>query len=151
MASSSSLVLGIISAPPVSTVAAGSAFTLTATNDDVVFGTTSPTVTLSAGTYLISVNLQTSFAGATYVAVQSVTYNLRRTNNTAADIAGTTFSQSLPIVTTITVAAPSTSIANIVYVASAGDVIGVRGILSATPSAGSVTCSAATISALKVG
>lgn len=139
-------------AADVQTVAAGTAYTLTASNADVAFGTTSPTVTLTvAGTYEISVTIGTQLSGASFAAAQSVSYNLRRQNNTPADLAGSTFSAPLSTVavTTVTDAAPTITIASFQYATSATtDIIGIRGVVSATPSLGSVTCNAATISAV---
>lgn len=133
------------------TIAAGTAYTLTASNADVAFGTTSPVVTLSAtGTYLISATIQTQLTGASFAAAQSVSYNLRRTNNTAADLSGTTFSAPLSTVaiTTVTDAAPAITISYLYTTSNATDTVGLRGVISATPSLGSVTCSAATINAV---
>lgn len=132
------------------TIASGTAYTLTASNADVAFGTTSPIVTLGAtGTYLISVTIQTQLSGASFAAAQSVSYNLRRTNNTAADISGSTFSAPLSTVaiTTVTDAAPAITITYLYSTTNATDTVGIRGVVSATPSLGSVTCSAATINA----
>lgn len=139
-------------AADVQTVAAGTAYTLTASNADVAFGTTSPTLTLTvAGTYEISVTIGTQLSGASFAAAQSVSYNLRRQNNTPADLAGSTFSAPLSTVavTTVTDAAPTITIASFQYAtASTSDIIGIRGLVSATPSLGSVTCNAATIGAV---
>jgi len=127
-------------ASDVQTIAAGTAYTLTGSNAAVTFGTTSPTVTL-----------QTSLVGATYAsAFNSVTYNLYRTNNTPAAIPGTTFSNILNMValTTQTITGPSESTSVLYTTANTSDIIGVQGLVSATPSAGSATCSAATINAV---
>lgn len=137
-------------AADVSTVGAGTAYTMTNSVANVVFGTTSPTVTLTAaGTYLIQYTAQTSLAGATYAGVQSVNYLMNRQNNTPATIAGTSFSGVLPIVTTTTDLSSSVSCAGVLYTtANTNDIIGLQADVSATPSAGSVTCSGATITAV---
>lgn len=137
------------------TIAAGTAYTLTASNADVAFGTTSPTVTLAnAGTYMLVATIQTSLVGATYAAAfQTVSYNFRRTNNTAADLSGSTFLATLNMValTTQTIPGPVITINLGKYVTTnTTDVIGLRGVVSATPAAGSVTCSNATITAIRL-
>lgn len=136
------------------TIASGTAYTLTASNADVAFGTTSPNITLgAAGTYLVTATIQTSLVGATYAAAQKVTYNARRTNNTPADLSGTTFSgpTSTVAITTVTDAGPTITLSFTYNTANTNDIIGLRGVLSATPSVGSVTCSAATINYLWIG
>lgn len=134
------------------TVAAGTSYTLTASPADVIFGTTSPiTPALGAtGTYLVTATIQTSLSGATYASAAQVNYNLRRTNNTAADISGTTFGAILtPVaITTITEIANTITISYLYTTANTTDTIGIRGVVSATPSAGAVTCSNATINAV---
>lgn len=139
------------SAASVMALAAGTAYTLTGSNADVVYGTTSPTVVLSApGTYLLSAVIGTQLSGATYAAAQQVSYNLRRQNNTAADITGSTIVSGLTTVaiTTVTTQAGAVTIANILYSTIAStDIIGIRGFVSATPSAGSILCNSAVITA----
>lgn len=137
-------------AASVSTVAAGTAYTMTGSLANVAFGTTSPSVTLVAtGTYLIGYSAQSSLVGATYAAIQQVNFLMNRQNNTPATIAGTSFSSNLPVVTTVTDSGPSVSCAGILYTtANTTDIIGLQADVSATPAAGSVTCSAATITAV---
>lgn len=135
----------------VTTVASGTAYTMTASFVNVTFGTTSPTVTLGrAGTYFIHYAVQTSFVGATYASLQQVNYLMNRQNNTPATIAGTSFSSNLAVITTVTDAGPNVSGFALYTTAGTTDIIGLQADVSATPSAGSVTCSAATITAIWV-
>lgn len=72
--------------------AAGTAYTLTATPAALDFGTTDPVISLGqAGTYLILASVTEDAAGA--VANYVSTYKLRRTNNTAADVTGSTITR----------------------------------------------------------
>lgn len=132
----------------IQTVASGTAYTLTTSYADVTFGTTSPTVTLiNAGTYSIYITLQTSLVSAT-TTTQSVSFKLRRTNNTAADLSGSTFGNPLPVATITSELGPTTTIGPIKYTtANTNDVIGAQGIISASLGAGTATVTAATITA----
>lgn len=126
------------------TIAAGTAYTLTNAFAALDFGTTDPVITFTrAGTYLLTADVQTALVGATFAAVQSVSFKLVRTNNTPADI-GTARSAMLPIVTTATVAGPSVRV-QFLYTASVGDIVTIQGLVSNAPSAGSITASAAQI------
>lgn len=63
----------------------GTAFTIPASQADVVFGTSSPTVTItSPGTYLISGGINFGPSGATTSTVTAVYLGVKRTNNSAA-------------------------------------------------------------------
>jgi hypothetical protein len=135
-------------AADVSTTATGTAYTMTASAATVVFGTTSPVVTLTAaGAYNLTVTIKTALVGATYAALQTAGYGLYRTNNTPGALS-TTFQCILPICTTTSLGAGTVTIADIPYTtANTNDTISIQGILTATPSAGSVTCSGVTITA----
>ena len=136
-------------AADVQTIASGTAYTLTGSAATVTFGTTSPVVTLGvAGTYQITAVIQTSLAGATYAGVQTATYTLYRSNNTPATLSGSSFALLLPIVTTTTDPAGTTTISMQYTTANTTDTITVQGALSSTPSAGSVTTSGVTIGAV---
>ncbi len=129
--------------------AAGTVYTLTNTAAAVVFGTTSPIISPSEpGTYRISGSVTIEYVGATFVATQDVTLTLRRTNNTPANLADGTTIYKLQIVTTLTGTA-----ATIYWEASqyattnTDDSLTIFADVAATPSAGSVTISAASIKA----
>lgn len=79
----------LVHAPsPLSVYAAGTAYSLTITPALLTFGTTSPTLTINKpGTYLIRARAQVVRNNSTHIADHTVTLKLRRTNNTAADLA----------------------------------------------------------------
>ncbi len=133
------------------TIAAGTAYTLTATSAAVAFGTTSPIITFSnAGTYWVSCDIQYSYVGSTFAANRQFDAKLRRTNNTPADVSGSTFSEFVPVMTTITNAGPHTHIGPVLYsTAGTTDTIQVFADISTLPSAGTVTVSACTITAMR--
>jgi hypothetical protein len=138
----------------ISTVASGTAYTLTASMAAVDFGTTDPVVTLSGGTsqkWAIFATIQVNYVGATFAANQTVSAKIRRTNNTAADLTDSTRSDLLDVVTTLTSVGPSISLGPIYYTPSGtADALQVYATLSATPSAGSMTITGVTITAIPV-
>lgn len=135
----------------IQTVASGTAYTLTATSAAVTFGTTSPIVTLAnAGTYWISFDIQYSYVGATFAANRQFDEKLRRTNNTAADVTGSTFSEFVPTLTTITDAGPHAHVGPVLYTtANTTDTIQVFADISVLPTAGTVTVTNCTITAMR--
>lgn len=132
-------------------VASGTVYTLTTSYAALDFGTTDPVLTITnAGTYAIYVEVQTSLVGTT-ATTQTVSFKLRRTNNTAADLSGSTFGVHLPAATAETGLGPSISIGPIKYTTTnTDDSITVQGILSASLGAGSVTASSCTITAIRM-
>lgn len=131
--------------------AAGTAHILTSSAALLDFGTTDPTITIAtAGTYLIQGRALLRYNAATYAANQSATLNLRRTNNTPADIANTTTTALLRVITATTDTVGVMPLPPVIYTATAGDVISVFGSVSATPSAGSVDCTEASIVAVRI-
>lgn len=130
--------------------AVGTAYTLTGTSAQLDFGTTDPIDTINqAGTYLIFATVGVLYSGATYAGAQTVTFKLRRTNNTAADLTGASRAVELPVLTTYT-GGDIVSLPPVIYTATLGDVIGLFGILSATPAAGSVQTTSADIVAIRL-
>jgi hypothetical protein len=96
-----------------------------------------------------TVNLK--YTAATFAANQTATIKLRRTNNTPADVTSASTISTLRIITTITDNVGSIKIPPVLYTtASATDIIQVFGQLSATPSAGSVQATEASIIAIRV-
>lgn len=132
--------------------AAGTVYTMTNTAAQIVFGTTSPAITLdTAGTYLIYARVRLDAVGATYAANQLATIKLRRTNNTAADLTGATAGFNMPIITTITQTLGDILIPITVYTtANTTDIIQVWGSVAATPAAGSITVNEAEIIAIRL-
>ena len=131
---------------------AGTAYTLTASSAAVTGGTTSPSVTLgAAGTYLMRASGTTIYSGATYAAPQTVTFILRRTNNTAGAIASATTTVQMRIVTTVTDNAGGFTIPDVIYTtANSTDIVTIYAQLSATPSVGSVQVTGAGITAQRL-
>lgn len=130
--------------------ATGTAYTLTASSAALDFGTTDPNLTIATtGTYLIIANVGVKYNGATYVAAQTVTFKLRRTNNTAADVANGSRAVELPVLTTFT-GGDVMTLPPVIYTATAGDIVTIFGILSSTPSAGSVLADSAELVAIRI-
>ncbi len=129
--------------------AAGTVYTLTATPAELNFGTTDPILTITEpGTYRVSGHVTLEYVGATFAATQDVTLKLRRTNNTAADLTNGTTIYKLQIVTTLTgTAATIYWEASQYTTANTDDSLRIFADVAATPSAGSVTASAAFIKA----
>jgi hypothetical protein len=130
--------------------ASGTAYTLTASAQQLAFGTTSPGITIqNAGTYQIVGRAGIKFNGSTYGAAQTITLKLRRTNNTAADLSNSARAVTLPVLTTYT-GGDVMETQEAIYTAAAGDIIQLFGSVSALPSAGSVQADSAEIIALRI-
>lgn len=131
------------------TVAAGTAYTLTGSSAAVVFGTTSPTITLpSTGTWKFFVTIQTTYAGAT-VTLQNVNVKIRKTNGTPADLTASSWSQPIPSATLLSADGPQVNIGPCAYTGTSGDTITIFANLSGLPSLGNITITKAVISASK--
>ena len=130
--------------------AAGTVYTMTASAAQIAFGTTSPQVTLDAGTWIIFAYARLDAAGATYAGNQLATVKLRRTNNTAADLTNASTGFNMPIITTITQTLGHLHIPNVIYTATQGDIIQLYGLVAATPAAGSITVNEAQIVAIRI-
>jgi hypothetical protein len=131
----------------------GTVYTMTAAAAAIVFGTTSPAITLpEKGTWLIEAEVQYRYEGATFAAARTVTLKLRRTNNTAADIGDDgTKTMLTGITTTITDAAMQVYIPPTPYTTTAeDDAVTLFSDVSVLPSAGTFTVVDAWIRATKV-
>ncbi len=108
------------------------------------------TLTGSAGkTYLLTALVRLDYVGATFAANQTVTVKIRRTNNTAGDIATSTF--MLAIVTTITYTAGQVAVIAFPYsTAGISDVVQVFVSVSVIPSAGALNVVEAAITAARL-
>ena len=74
-----------------SVYASGTAYSLTITSALLTFGTTSPSLTIDkAGTYRIYARAQVTRNNSSHVSSHTISFKLRRTNNTAADITNST-------------------------------------------------------------
>lgn len=131
-----------------SIVAAGTAYALTATPAALNFGTTDPVLTLAdAGLYELDFSVIFQFLGATFAASGTITFKIRRTNNTAADIAGAPVAIPTGIVTTLTTGPAQVNSPKVLYNATAGDILTIFGDVSVLPSAGSVEVTGAVLRA----
>jgi hypothetical protein len=137
---------------PLSVYATGTAYTLTAVNAKVDFGTTDPALVITQpGTYMLTGSVKIALVGATFAANQTVTVLIRRTNNTPANIANTTFTYTVPIVTTITQTLAIVNLNEVHYATvNADDNLEIWADVSATPSVGSIQISAAHVTAVRV-
>lgn len=131
-------------------IAAGTVYTMTASQALIDFGTTDPTITIAnAGTYLIWGFAHLKLNAAT-ITNQTATVKMRRTNNTATDLTGGTTTAVLPIATTSTLDGGYLMTPVVVYTATAGDIISLFGALSGAAGAGTVTCVEANICAIRI-
>ena len=137
---------------PITVYAAGSVYGLTDSSALIDFGTTDPTITIDkAGTYSIRARVTANFNGATFGTNQTATLKLRRTNNTAADITSSDVDADTGVITTETSHFITIDLPEVVYTTTnSDDIISIYGLLSATPSAGSVDITEASIIAIKL-
>lgn len=143
--------LGIKTANPLSVIAAGTLYALTNAQAAVDFGTTDPSLTLTApGQYLILAAGQLDYNAATFAAVRIATMKLRRTNNTAADLASATAVMKTGIITTLTYTLGQFFIPALYTTANSDDAIALFGGLDTAPTAGSLDVAAAKIIAIRL-
>jgi hypothetical protein len=130
----------------------GTAYTMTNSAAAIVGGTTSPTITLpAAGTYFIYSDLDMNEVGATYTGGQTATLEFYRTNNTPGVLTSSPAIFTFPPITTQTASAATMNVHGLIYTTTnSNDVVTVYGVLSATPSAGSITISGGGIYALRL-
>lgn len=135
-----------------STVAAGTAYSLTATPAALDFGTTDPAITIAvAGTYMINARVKVDYNGATFAASQDMTFTLRRTNNTAADLTNGESVLGTGVTTIETSTLGYIDLPTVYYTtANTNDAITIFGDVSVIPSAGSLDVSGAEISAVRL-
>jgi hypothetical protein len=135
-----------------SVYASGTSYQLTATPAQVVFGTTSPSLTItSAGVWLLLARARVDYTGSTFAAVRTGTLKLRRTNHTAADLANSPASFLTDIITTLTYTLGVIDLAPIIYTTTNNDdIIQVWGSISVVPTAGSIDVSESSIVAVKL-
>jgi hypothetical protein len=137
---------------PLAVYAAGTVYTLTTTNAKITFGTTSPSLTITApGTYALHGFVKVNVTGATFAANQTVTVLIRRINNTAANVTNSGTTYFLPIMTTQTQTIALIQMKEIFYAtANSDDTLELWADVSALPSAGTVTVEAASLTVLRV-
>lgn len=137
---------------PITSYAAGTAYSLTNTSAALDFGTTDPAITINApGTYLILTHATVNYVGATFAAVRDVTFKLRRTNNTAADLTGSSLVIKTDIITLLTYSLGRIALPPVIYTtANSDDIITIFGDVGAVPTAGSLDAVGASIVALRL-
>lgn len=137
---------------PLSVYAAGTVYTLTAVSAAVDFGTTDPILTMSqVGQYVIRAKVKVALNGATFAANRTLTVKLRRTNNTPADLANSSTTWIVPIVTTITNTLAVIELPEVFYTtAVATDTIQLFADISVLPTAGSISIDEASIVAVRL-
>lgn len=140
-----------LSAMSQSITAVGTAYSLTGTPAGLVFGTTNPVLNLTAaGTYLIIASANVILNAATFAAIKTVTLKLRRTNNTAADLANGSITCIAPVVTLISGTVANNTWAKIYTTSNANDSITIFGDVASLPAAGSLDVNEASIIAIKL-
>ncbi len=144
--------LGVVANTVFETVAAGTAYTLTGTPAAVDFGTTDPAIVITtAGTYLVKYRLLVKLSAATFAAAKIVTAKLRRTNNTPADVANSSKTLTVGIITTLTQTLGEITGETVYTTANADDAIALFASLETLPGAGTVDITEASILAVRVG
>jgi len=126
--------------PAVAVYASGAVYSLTAVSALLGFGGTTPLVVIPyRGVWKITATCRLNYTAATLAANQTVTLKLRRTNNTAADLANATAS-----LTTRVIAAPTTdnvgmALIEVVYeTENDNDQIELWGSIDVIPGAGTI-------------
>lgn len=132
--------------------AAGTAYSLTNAQAALVFGTTSPSITINvAGTYLLLSVVRIDYNGATFAASRNATLKLRRTNNTAADVTNATTTYETAVVTLLTDTMATINLPPVVYTTSnTNDIVTIFGGLNTAPSAGSLDAVEASLVAIRL-
>lgn len=141
----------LLSANQKATYAAGTAYSLTNTSTALTFGTTSPVITLDLpGTYLILARTDCRNNAATFAASRTITMKLRRTNNTAADLAGGNDTGITGVVTTTTSESDSFIMMALYTTSNTNDSITIFGDVSVVPTAGSLDVVEASVLAIRL-
>lgn len=136
-----------------SAMGSGTNYTLTNSPAAVAFGTTSPTITLTApGTYLILGYLTFLLNGATFLTSRTITCKFRRTNNTAADLVNGAVTLSSSVTSALTQTLSPCILPNTIYsTVNNNDAVTIFADVGTLPSVGTLECSAAQIVAIKIG
>lgn len=138
---------------PLSVYGAGAVYNLTATSALLNLGTTPPSLTLTAaGTYQLRAKVRIDFAASTFTAVRTVSLKLRRTNNTAADIANATAAFKTPLsASALTYTAATPELQEVSYTTSnSTDIIQIWGSIDVVPGAGTIDAVEASIVAVRI-
>lgn len=141
-----------VTTPTFTTYAAGTAYQLTSSAAALDFGTTDPSITLTAaGTYRIEFIVNLRYNDATDTAQRTATVKLRRTNNTAADLT----SGSLTLLTPETFTSYNATWGTFSWVveyttSNSDDVISIFGSLDSAVDDGSIDATQAVIRATRI-
>lgn len=126
----------------ISKYGSGTAHTITgASFAAVTFGTSgAQQVTITtAGTWAFYARARVDYTGATFAAVRTVSFKLRRTNNTAGDVTNAATAFKTEIITTLTYTALDVVFPPVQYVtANVDDVIQMQVAIDTDPTAGSI-------------
>lgn len=130
---------------------AGTVYTLTTSSAKVDFGTTDPSITITTpGTYQISVNIRIQYNGLT-TALNACNFKLRRTNNTAADLANASTNFNVPAVTLLSGTGGDCDMPSVIYTtANSNDVIELWANRSGGLTLGSIEVAEASIVAVRL-
>lgn len=136
----------------------GTAYTLTATPAAVIFGTTSPSITITQpGSYKLRAYVMLQNNGATYASSRTVTLKVRRTNNTATDVYSTTvitgvLTSITSVLGILTIDCPiyTTNHPNLTGDGLSSDVLTVFASIDVIPTAGTATVNACWIEAERI-
>lgn len=134
----------------ISSYGAGTAYTITNAQAQIVFGTTSPSIVLPAGRFLIHSRCHWTYAAATFAATKNITFNLYRANNTPGNVTGAQSVSIAAIVTTITQDGQYVILPPILYTATGGDNLVLYCGVATAPSAGNITVTEAEIIAVPI-
>lgn len=128
------------------TTAAGTAYNITASAANVDLGTTDPIVTLpTQGNYKLGGTVRLYYNGTTFPTNQVVTTSLYRTNNTAAEIPGTSNTVTTDPTTTRTGQFMDVKIPEVDYRSTIdNETITIRAALDGLPSVGNLQVTAGT-------
>jgi hypothetical protein len=145
-------VISATPAGPLTVQSAGTAYTLTNSSQLLTFGTTSPSLTISAaGTYLIRSHVQTNLVGATMAANRNITFVIHRTNNTPWDVSPKAQVIKTDITSLKAYTLPIGAIPEFVYTtANTNDVLEIWGFIDTVPTAGSISIVDAQIIAVRL-
>jgi hypothetical protein len=135
-----------------SVYASGTAYSLTNSSTLLNFGTTDPTLVINqAGTYLIMARVRVDYNSSTFAAVRTATFKLRRTNNTAADLTGSSTSAKTDIITALSYTMGIYALPPVFYTTTnTDDSIDLMGMINTVPTAGSLDCVEASIVAIRL-
>lgn len=136
----------------VTTYGSGTAYALTTTPAAIDMGTSDPTLVLDkAGTYLLFAQVNLQFAGATFASSRTVTLKLRRTNNTPADVTGSSTAMATGVTSTVTGTMANVWLPPVVYTTvNTNDIIVPFADVSTGPTAGALNATEAAIVAVRI-